>query len=101
MELGLSPGDFVLDGDPAPLPQRGTALQLSAHFCCGQTAEWIKMTLDTEVGICPGVIVVYGDPSPKKGHLQYPAHFSAHVYCGQTVANLTDCFALVQTVAEK
>jgi len=23
MELGLSPGDFVLDGDPAPLPKRG------------------------------------------------------------------------------
>jgi len=23
MEVGLSPGDFVLDGDPAPLPKRG------------------------------------------------------------------------------
>ena len=23
MELGLGPGDFVLDGDPAPLPQKG------------------------------------------------------------------------------
>jgi len=23
MELGLSPGDFVLGGDPAPLPKRG------------------------------------------------------------------------------
>ena len=23
MELGLSPGDFVLDGDPAPLPKKG------------------------------------------------------------------------------
>jgi len=23
MELGLGPGDFVLDGDPAPLPKRG------------------------------------------------------------------------------
>ena len=23
MEVGLSPGDFVLDGDPAPLPRRG------------------------------------------------------------------------------
>jgi len=21
MEIGLSPGDFVLDGDPAPLPE--------------------------------------------------------------------------------
>ena len=23
MEAGLSPGDFVLDGDPAPLPRKG------------------------------------------------------------------------------
>jgi len=23
MEIGLGPGDFVLDGDPAPLPQKG------------------------------------------------------------------------------
>ena len=23
MELGLGPGDFVLDGEPAPLPKRG------------------------------------------------------------------------------
>ena len=23
MEVGLGPGDFVLDGDPAPLPKRG------------------------------------------------------------------------------
>jgi len=22
-EVGLSPGDFVLDGDPAPLPKKG------------------------------------------------------------------------------
>jgi len=25
MEVGLSPGDFVLDGDPAPYPKRGGA----------------------------------------------------------------------------
>ena len=23
MEVGLGPGDFVLDGDPAPPPQKG------------------------------------------------------------------------------
>ena len=23
MEVGLDPGDFVLDGDPAPFPKRG------------------------------------------------------------------------------
>jgi len=31
---------------------------------------------------------------------QFP-QFSAHVYCGQTVAHLSYCWALVQTVAQK
>jgi len=26
MKVGLRPGDFVTDGDPAPLPKRGVAL---------------------------------------------------------------------------
>ena len=25
MEVGLSPGDFLLHGDPAPLPKRGSS----------------------------------------------------------------------------
>jgi len=45
MELCLGPGHSVLDGDPTPLPKGGTALQFSAHFCCGQRAEWMKMPL--------------------------------------------------------
>jgi len=36
MEVGLGPGDVVLDGDSAP-PEWGTAppTQFSAHVCCG------------------------------------------------------------------
>ena len=45
MKVGLGPGDFVLDGDPAPLPQTGTDPQFSAHICGGQMAAWIKMSL--------------------------------------------------------
>ena len=37
MQVGLGPGHTVLDRDPAPLPKRGTAAQLSAHVYCGQT----------------------------------------------------------------
>ena len=39
MEVGLGPGDFVLDGDPAPPPQKGGGAppQLLAHVYCGQT----------------------------------------------------------------
>jgi len=36
MEVGLSPGEFVLDGDPAPLLKKGS--QFSAHVYCDQTA---------------------------------------------------------------
>jgi len=71
MEVGLSPGDFVLYGDPAPSPKRGGALQFSAHVYCGQTAAWIKMPLGMEVGLGLRDIVLGGDsaPSPLKGHI--------------------------------
>ena len=62
MEVGLGPGDFVLDGDPAPHP----------HVYCGQTAGWIKMVLGMEVGLSPGDFVLDGTEPPPK--------FSAHVY---------------------
>jgi len=60
MELGLSPGDFVLDGDPAlPSPKRGRAPpRFSTHFYCGQTAACIKMPLGMEVGLSPGDFVL-------------------------------------------
>jgi len=35
-QVGLGPGHLVLDRDPAPLPQRGTDPQFSAHIRCGQ-----------------------------------------------------------------
>ena len=43
MEVGLSPGDFVLDGDPAPLPKKGQSPQFLAHVYCGQMAAWIEI----------------------------------------------------------
>jgi len=66
MEVGLSPDDFVLDGDPAAPPQKGpeSPPQFSAHVYCGQMAEWIKMALGTGVGLCPGHIVLDGDLAP-------------------------------------
>jgi len=40
MEVGLGPGDFVFDGDPATPRAEGTPTnsQLLAHLYCGQTA---------------------------------------------------------------
>ena len=41
MEVGLSPGYFVLDGDPAPLLKKEAEPppQFLVHFYCGQTAQ--------------------------------------------------------------
>jgi len=64
-EIGLSPGDSVLDGDPAPSPQiwGGTPSQFSVHFYCGQTAGCIKMPLGMELGFSPGNFVLDEDPA--------------------------------------
>jgi len=64
VELGLGQGDFVLDGDHAPLPKRGRSPpQFSAHVYCGQTAGRMKLVLGMEVGVSPGDFVLDGDPA--------------------------------------
>ena len=48
MEVGLSPGDFVLDGDPVPFPQKGaetpspifSPFLLWPNGCMDQDATW-------------------------------------------------------------
>jgi len=50
-EVGLSPVDIVLDGDPAPptpKKNKGHNPQFLAHVYCGQTAGRIKMSLGTK-----------------------------------------------------
>jgi len=64
VEVGLRPGDFVSDGDPASPPQKGGRPQFSTHVYCGQTVGWIKMALGMEVGLGPGHIVLDGHPAP-------------------------------------
>ena len=63
---------------------------------CGQTFRGIKMPLGVEVGLGPGDIVLDGDPAPPSTERGTAAlHFSTHVYCGQTVAHLSNYCALV------
>jgi len=64
-EVGIGPGNIVLDGDPAPL--RGhNCPKFSAHVCCCQTAGWIKKPLVMEVGLGFGHIVLDGDAAPRR-----------------------------------
>ena len=68
MEVGLDPGDFVLDGDPAPPEQRAPRLtQFLAHVYCGQTAGWIKMPFGSEENLGPGDVSLDGVPALPKG----------------------------------
>jgi len=80
MEAGLSPGDFVLDGEQ-PTPPKGLSPKFSADVCCGQSAGWIKVALGTELGLSPGDFMLDGGPAPTP-----PQKFSAHAYCSQTAA---------------
>jgi len=87
-KVGLSPGDSVLDGDPAPLPKKeaepgGRAPEFSAHVYCGQTAGWINWHGGMALG--PVHIVLDMDIAslPKKG-AEPPPPISVHLYCGQT-----------------
>jgi len=78
MEVRLGPGDFVLDGDPVPLPKKGAKRppQFSANYYCGQTAGCIKMPLNMEIGLSPGDFVLDEDPAPSPKGAEHPQIFS-------------------------
>ena len=87
MEVGLSPGDFVLDGDPA-LPKKGAEPPIFGPCLLrlnGYDAS--KMPLNMQAGLSPGDFVLDGDPVPfpKMGRSP-PPQFSANLYCDQTAA---------------
>ena len=59
MEVGLGPGDFVFDGDPAtPEKTAHHPHSFLVHVYCGQTAGWINVPLSTEVNVGPGDVVL-------------------------------------------
>ena len=83
VQVGLSSGHIVLDGDPASLPKWTESPQFSAN-------GWMdQMPLGTEVALGRSWpkrhCVRWGpsSPSPKKGG-SAPPKFLAYVYCGHT-----------------
>ena len=91
MELGLGPGDFVLDGDPVALPSpKGYSPPIFGPYllrpngCMDQDVTWYGGRPR------PGDFVLHRDPAPplqKRGGAT-PLPFSANVYCGQTVGRI-------------
>ena len=85
MEVGLGPGDFVFDGDPATPRKKGTPTPHPIFGPCllCQTAGWIKMPCGTEANLGPDRRCVrWGRSYPLKGA---QPQFSTHAYCDQTV----------------
>jgi len=80
VEIGLSPSQLVLDGDPA-FP-KGAQPPILAHFCYGRTAGWIKTPLGTEVDFDSGDVVTWETSSPKRASTAAATFRS--MYCGQT-----------------
>jgi len=66
MEVGLSPEDFVLDGDP----KRGWSPQIFGPCLMWPNGSMDEVALGMEVGLGPVHIVLHGDtaPLPKQGH---------------------------------
>jgi len=63
MEVGISPGDFMLDGDPDLLPKKGAEPPQIFGLCLLWKNGWIKMALGTEAGLSPRNFVFDGDPA--------------------------------------
>jgi len=78
IEVGHSPGDFVLDTDPVPVQIFGPFL-LWPNCSMHQNATWYGCWPQ------PRDFVLDGDPVllPSKGG-GAPSQFSAHFYCAQT-----------------
>jgi len=84
MEVGLGPGHIVVDGEPAPLPQKGTEPPIFGPFLLSPNG-WMNKD-GTWYGGGPWsnphcAIWVPSSP-PQKGDTA--RQFSAHFYCRQT-----------------
>jgi len=91
MEVGLSPGDFGLDGDPASPSQKGGGGRGQSPPIFGPWLLWPDGWMDQD-GTWHGCrpwssphCARWGHSSPpQKGTKHPPPQLSAHLYCGQT-----------------
>jgi len=87
MEVGLSPGDFLLDGDPKPPQKGGGALSLIFDPFLLWPVGWIHQDVTCNRGRPQprGLCIRWGpSPSPKKGAEPHTRSFPCLLWCGQT-----------------
>jgi len=89
VEVGLGSGHIVLNGDPAPSPQKGAMPPPIFVPCLLWPNGWIDQdaTWFGSKGRPRPHCVRWRTSSPKRGH--------SHVCYGQTVPYLSYCWALV------
>ena len=85
MQVGLGPGQIVLHGDPAPLPNGAQLLALNcrpmsvvAKWLDGSRYHLVWRQVSVQATLCYMETQL---PSQIRGH---SPQFSAHVFCGQT-----------------
>jgi len=90
MEVGLGPGDIVLDGTQLPSPKKGAELQIFGPFLLWPNG-WLHQDATWYGGrIQPRRLCVrWGPSSPSIKRGQSP-QFLTHVYCGDTAGILLD-----------
>jgi len=83
IDVGLSSGDFLLDGDPAPPPSKGAEFPIFGPRLLWQNGCMDQDALGAEAGLGLRDILLDSGPAspPLKGH---SPQFSANVRCGQT-----------------
>jgi len=81
-------------GPSSPSPEKGSQPpNFRPRSIVAKRLHWIKVPLGVmQVSLGPGHTVLHADPAPPTWA---QPQFSAHVYCGQTVAHLSYCWALV------
>ena len=97
IETPTSPG-ICASSSRNEISRELTSLVLSV---CNVGVLWSNSWMDQdatwyEVGLRPCHIVLEGDPAPDTERGTAAPHFSADVYCDQTIAHLCYCSALVK-----
>jgi len=87
MEVGIGPGDFVLDGDPAPLSKKGAQ---QPNF---RSMSIVAKRLHGSRWHLAWRCARWGPSSPAQKRGQSHPQFLVHFYCGQT-ADASRCHML-------
>ena len=94
VDVGVGPGHIVLDGDPAHSSKRAELPQFLARPCLLWPSRWMDQDNTWYGGrSLPRRHCARWGPSflPSTERGTAAAHFLAHVYCGHTVAHLSNC----------